>query len=200
MEMHEDLRGQLAEAFYLSKLSLPTNRPEMTAFEVGQYVQQYIRDASPIFEPLEHEDNGAVCETTFELMMANGAFGSYEDIPESIRGKEIGFRFESPLHDAIERQKGNKFAEALQLTANTIAVDPTAPAHVDFTTAFRDTLTSIGVPAKWVRSENDAARTIEEEEARKQAAQLVEDITAGATVAEQVGKAGQALGGEAMAA
>jgi len=198
--MHAELREQLGEAFYLSKLTLPVNRPEMTAFEVGQYVQQYIRDASPIFEPLEYEDNGAVCETTFELMMSVGAFGPAEDIPESLHGADIGFRFESPLHDAIERQKGNKFAEALGLTTQTMAVDPTAIAHVDFTEAFRDTLTSIGVPAKWVRSEKAAAGMIETDQAEAEAAKMLEAVAAGAAAAEQVGKAGQALGPEALAA
>lgn len=199
-EMRRDTMQMLGEAFYLSKLTLPVNRPEMTAFEVGQYVQQYIRDASPIFEPLEHEDNGAVCETTFELMMQHGAFGSYEDIPQSIRGQDIGFRFESPLHDAIERQKGTHFTEALGLTSQTLAVDPSAATHVDFTTAFRDTLSGIGVPAKWIRSEKDAQALIEQDKAREAAAQMVEDVTAGATAAQQVGLASQALSPEALAA
>lgn len=199
-EMRRDNMLLLREAFYLDKLSLPERGPEMTAYEVGQRVQDYIRNASPIFEPLEHEDNGAVCETTFELMMSAGAFGAYEDIPQSIRGEEIGFRFESPLHDAIERQKGVKFGEALQLTTTAAGVDPSATQHVDFTTALRDTLTSIGMPAKWLRSEDEVKRRVEEDEAREQAAQTVEDVMAASTAAEQVGKAAQAIGPEALAA
>lgn len=199
-DMRRDIMGMLRECFYLDKLSLPVTGPEMTAYEVAQRVQDYIRQASPIFEPLEHEDNGAVCETTFELMLSHGAFGSYEDIPQSIRGKEIGFRFESPLHDAIERQKGQKFAEARALLAETLPLDPTAAAHLDFRTAFRDTLTSIGVPAKWMNSEEDADAQIEQDKAEAQAAKLLEGMGAGAEVGEQIGKAAQALGPEALAA
>jgi Bacteriophage head to tail connecting protein len=200
VDMHRDIMGMLRECFYLDKLSLPQRSPEMTAYEVSMRVQDYIRQASPIFEPLEHEDNGAICETTFEIMLSQGAFGSFEDIPQSIRGKEIGFRFESPLHDAIERQKGQKFAEARGLLAETLPLDPTASAHLDFRTAFRDTLTSIGIPAKWMKSEEDADKQIEESKAAEQAAQLIESMGAGAQVAEQIGKADQALGPEVLAA
>lgn len=199
-KMLQDTMLSLREMFFLDKLSLPVNAPEMTAYEVAQRVQDYIRQATPLFEPLEAEDNGALCETTFELMMQNGAFGSYEDIPQSIRGQEISFRFESPLHDAIERQKGTAFTEALGLTTQTLAVDPTAGAQVDFTTAFRDTLSAIGVPAKWIRSEKDAKAMIEEDKAREQASQMVEDVNAAAQAAQNVGLADQALGPEALAA
>jgi hypothetical protein len=151
------------------------------------------------------EDNGAICETTFELMFRAGAFGPVEDVPQSIALKEDGtpevsFRFESPLHDAIERQKGNVFTEALGLTTQTMGVDPSAVAHVDFTTAFRDTLSAIGTPAKWIRSEKDAQAMIDEDKAREQAAQTVQDVNAAATAAQQVGLADQALGPEALAA
>ena len=199
-EMARDIMQQLGEAFFLSKLSLPVNRPEMTAYEVGQYVQQYIRDASPIFEPLEDEDNGAVCETTFELMMQAGAFGSYDDIPQSIRGKEIGFRFESPLHDAIERRKGNTFAEARALTAEVIAIDPSAIAEVNFREAFRDTLQAIGVPAKWRNSEEEADRIVDETKAKQEAAETVDAMAAGADAAGKIATAANAIDPMAVAA
>jgi hypothetical protein len=34
----------------------------MTAYEVGQRVQEYIRNALPIFEPMEMEYNAALCD------------------------------------------------------------------------------------------------------------------------------------------
>jgi hypothetical protein len=198
--MQGGLFGMLREAFYLDKLSLPADGPNMTAYEVSQRVSDYIRQASPIFEPLEHEDNGAVCETVFDLMFQHGAFGAHEDIPESLRGADIGFRFESPLHDAIERQKGNKFTEALGLTTQTAGIDPSAVNQVDFTTAFRDTLTSIGVPAKWLRSEDAVKQMAEEDKARQQAAEMIAAVTAGGDAAKAVGEGAQALGPEALAA
>lgn len=199
-ELRRDVMSLLQEAFFLNKLTLPASGPEMTAYEVAQRVQDYIRQAAPLFEPLEAEDNGATCETTFELMMRFGAFGRAEDIPQSIRGKDIGFRFESPLHAAIERQKGNKFMEAKALLADTLALDPTADANIDVTTAFRDTLTAIGVPAKWLRSEEEAQQVIAERKEQQAAAELLATMGAGAEVAKNIGEASQSLDGTALAA
>lgn len=193
-DMRIDVMNMLNEAFYLSKLTLPAHGPEMTAYEVGQRVQDYIRQASPIFEPLEHEDNGAICETTFELMLRAGAFGSVSDMPDSIRGQDIGFRFESPLHDAIERQKGQKYLEAKAILADAIALDPHAMANFNATEALRDTLLSIGMPAKWLRSEEETKEIAEEQAAEEQQKAIMEQMMAGAQTAEQIGKAGQALG------
>jgi len=66
---------------FLNKLSLPPADREMTAYETGQRIQEYIRNALPLFEPMEMEYNGALCEDTFEALMRVGAFGSPQDIP-----------------------------------------------------------------------------------------------------------------------
>ena len=199
MEMRNDIRATLQEAFFLDKLTLPERGPEMTAYEVGQRVQDYIRQASPLFEPLEDEDNGAVCETVFEVMLAAGAFGSVEDIPENLRGADIKFKFESPLHDAIDRQKVTKFTDASQLIAAAVALDPTAPAQVDIKTAFRDAM-SVVVPAKWMRSEQDADAIIEAQQEAQQTQELLATIQQGGEAAKAVGEGSAALGPEALAA
>lgn len=200
-DMRGDVMAMLQEAFYLNKLTLPANGPEMTAYEVGQRVQDYIRQASPIFEPLEHEDNGAICETTFELMLRAGAFGSVEDIPQSIRGADIGFRFESPLHDAIERQKGQKYLEAKAMLADAISLDPTALANWDATQALRDALFAIGTPPKWIRSEDDMQKIADQQAEQMQQEEMLKTMQQGADVALTTGQASQALGGpEALAA
>lgn len=189
VDMSERVMGALAEAFFLSKLNLPQTGPEMTAYEVGQRVQEYIRHATPLFEPLEDEDNGAVCEATFDLLLRHGAFGSAEDMPQSLRGKDIEFRFESPLHEAIERQKGQTFVEAKALLADTLALDPTVGTHIDITTAFRDVLQAIRVPAKWMRSEDEAAELVAAQQEKQAAAELLETMGAGAEVAKTMGEA-----------
>jgi hypothetical protein len=193
LDFSSSIMGMLREAFFLNSLTLPQSGPEMTAYEVGQRVQDYIRQAAPIFEPLEDEDNGAVCETTFDLLMRNGAFGSPEDIPQSIRGEGITFKFESPLHDAIERQKGNKFMEAAGILGQVIPLDPTAPAHIDIQTAFRDVLTSIGMPAKWLNSEDEAAEIIAAQQEQANASQMMEEMSEGAETAGKVADAAGAM-------
>ncbi|HET8728363.1 MAG TPA: portal protein, partial [Alphaproteobacteria bacterium] len=120
IDLQRDTRELISRAFFLNKLALP--RPEqsgqMTAYETGQRIQEYIRGALPLFAPMETEYNGAICDLTWDLLFRNGAFGSPYDMPRSLRGAEIQFRFESPLHDLIEQAKGQKWLEAKAIVAD----------------------------------------------------------------------------------
>lgn len=150
LEMVGQQKEMLMQAFYLNRLGLPTDTPQMTAFEAGQRVQEYIRQAMPLFEPLEHEYNGALCEEVFEVLLREGAFGSPDTIPDSIRGQEVQFSFESPLSQAVERDKGQRFLEAKAMIAEAMAIDPDAAMVMDFPATLRDVLEGIGAPAKWL--------------------------------------------------
>ena len=145
VEMQRDSRAMIKAAFFADKIRpfVPTGDPEMTAFQAGQIVAQYIRDAIPIFEPMESEVNGQICEITFDLLFRNGAFGSPMDLPKSLSGMETQFQFQSPLHDAIEAQKGHKFLEVKQLLEAAIAMDQKAAFTVDAVEALRDALAGI---------------------------------------------------------
>ena len=172
VQMNGDARGLIREAFYLNTLKMPERAPEMTAYEVGQRVQEYIRNALPIFEPLEAEYNSALCEETFSLLVKNGAFGSPDSWPKGLRGSRVSFTFESPLHDAIDQQKGQKILEVKQLLADAIALDPTCQFVVDTKKALRDALLGIQTPAIWLRTE-DEAKALEKQAKQQQAAQTM---------------------------
>lgn len=193
IEISQDTRQMLAACFYLNKLTLPPADREMTAFETGQRIQEYIRSALPLFEPMESEYNGVLCEGTFEDLMRVGAFGPPNEIPEGLRGAEIRFKFQSPLHDAIERKKGTKFLEAKQLIAEAVALDPSTAATMDARKALRDALDGIGTPAAWLREEEEVEALAEQQAQEQQVAQMAQQVGGAAQVAEQVGKAGQAL-------
>lgn len=192
-QMAADSREMIAQAFFLNKLSLPERAPEMTAYEVGQRVQEYIRGALPIFEPMEMEYNGAVCEMTFDILMRAGVFGSPRDIPPSLAGTDVQFKFESPLHDAIEQQKGQKFIEAKALLAEAIEIDQNSLYLMDTSTAMRDAMQGIGVPTAWVNSPTTVEEMAMERQAEIEAARAMEQMQAGADVAQSLGQAKQVL-------
>lgn len=179
LDMRNDSREMIAEAFYLNKLSLPP-QGEMTAYEVGQRVQEYIRQALPLFEPMEQEYNGALCEETFAVLFQHGAFGSIDNIPRELLDENIEFKFESPLHEAIEKEKSAKFYEAAQLLATAVQIDPDAPANIDTRTAFRDALAGVGVPAKWIVPEDQAEQAYAANEAKRQIQQMTQMAIEGA--------------------
>lgn len=195
-EMADRMNETLREAFYLNTLSMPpTDGPEMTAFEVGQRVQEYIRNALPLFEPMEATYNGALCDITFETLFHEGAFGSEEEIPESIREQgEVQFVFESPLADMVERQKGQKLKETLAIIAETASLHPSAPNIMNFRETLRDVLGGIGTPTKWLHSPAEVEAKEAADEAKQEAATLLAGMEQGANVAESLGKASQSFG------
>lgn len=191
LDTQQDLRTQLADAWFLSKLNLPpSGGPEMTAYEVGQRVQEFIRSTLPLFEPMENDYNGSLCDDTFELLLRN-APEIRNSVPESIRGAEVLFSFESPLHDAIEKQKLGQFVEAQQIIAAAVQLDPSIANILDGVKATRDVL-SVSVPAAWMRSEQDADAITQQQREAMQAQQQLEQMQAGADVAKTLGQSGLA--------
>ena len=197
LEMNQDAKRSIADAFYLTKLALPeAGQGGMSPMEVNLRIQEFIRQALPLFEPMEQDYNGALMELDFDILLRGGAFGPATAIPESLQGKDTEFRFESPLSDSIDKLKVQIFLETKGLMTEAAALDPLAIQMVDVRTALRDALHGGGTPPNWMRTE-DQMDDIEAAEAEKQKVQeLLGQISAGAQVAEQIGAAGQALAPE----
>lgn len=193
MEWAQDLRTQLADAFYLSKLNLPpVGGPDMTAYEVGQRVQEFIRNALPLFEPMEQDYNGQVCDQTFTLMLHN-APEIRQSVPKNLANAEIDFQFESPLREAIEKVKVGQFMEAQQVLAAAIQLDPSVALIVDNQKATRDVLTAV-VPAAWLRTDADVQAMAAEQEAQRQSQELLAMMQQGADVAATLKTAAPTVG------
>ena len=175
LKMNEDSRAMIHRAFYLNAMTLPERASGMSEYEIGERVNEYVRGALPLFEPMEQEYNAALCEATFDLLWRNGAFGSPLSWPKSMRGADIEFKFESPLHDAIEQGKASKLTQAIQLTSAVAPVDPSVARVLDAKAALRDALYGIGIRATWMRSEEQ----VSEEEAKAQAEQQAAKLLAG---------------------
>lgn len=179
IDLRNDVREMISECFYLNKLSLPP-QGDMTAFEVSQRIQEYIRQALPIFEPMEQDYNGALCEETFAILFEFGAFGPIENIPRDLLDKNVEFKFESPLHDAIEKEKTQKFTDAANLLAVAVQIDPDAPVNLDSRVAFRDALQGIGVPSTWITPEEEAEEAYAANEQKRQMQSMAQMAAMGA--------------------
>lgn len=161
----------IAEAFFLNVINLPeaTGGDKMTAYETQARVEEYIRRALPLFEPMEVEYNGGLCEQTWNIAMDLGAFGPLDDIPAVLRGRDIQWRFESPLQAANDRVKSQAFAQSAQLLAQAAQIDPSVRFDVDVAKAFRDALGGVA-PSAWIVPE-EQAQAAKQQEAEAQLAQ-----------------------------
>lgn len=175
LDLLQDTRAMIQEAFFLNKLTPfnPASDPQMTAFQAGQLVQEYIRNALPIFEPMEQEYNAAICEETFGILVRNGAFGSPLDWPRKMRSMEVEFQFESPLNDVIDQQKTQKWMEAKALLADAIALDQSTAFVMDAQTALRDALSGAGVPAKWLHNRTEVEQRVQQAQQQQRNEQVL---------------------------
>jgi hypothetical protein len=194
-EQQQRQMAMIETAFYINRLSMPPVDHEMTAEEARYRVQQYIRQALPLFEPIEQEYNAQLCEQTFDLMLGVNAFGPPQNVPESLQGSEVQFMFVSPLIEARDQQLSRTFLDSKALIAEAAQLDPGAVYMMDVPTALREALRGNGAPAIWLTDEATYAQKAETARQQQEAAQAAATIGQAGMVAEQVGLAGQAIEG-----
>jgi hypothetical protein len=188
VDLLERQRQMLAEAFYLSKINLPQSR-EKTAYETARLVEEYVRNALPLFEPLEDEYNAAVLDAVMSRGLRLGAYGPPDMIPEPLRGRDVRFRFVNPLREAMAKRKVMAFQESVGILSAAAQIKPEALAEVDVNQMLRDALHGAGAPAGWFKS--DEARAAEEQAAMQMAnmQKMAGLVGTGAEVAKKVSQA-----------
>jgi hypothetical protein len=189
------IEKMISEAFFLNVINLPEAQggDKMTAYETQERVKEYIRRALPLFEPMEVEYNGGLCEQTWNVAMDLGMFGSFEDMPEQLRGHDINWQFESPLQEANSRLKSEAFVQAGQLLQQAAELDPGVRFDLDIDTAFREALNGI-VPANWIVPVEVANSKKAQEQQIQRAQQAAQAMAGAADVATKVGGAVEQLG------
>lgn len=182
MDLRADIQMVMREAFFLNKIEMPAKPQEMTAYEVAQRVQEYIRQALPLFEPMEHDYNGSLCENTFGIMLRAGAFGPLDTIPRQLRNRDVKFKFSSPLQQALDSENMAKLQQSKAALSMIADIDPNAAHIFDAKRAFRDALRGARVPSTWVRSEREVdaieEAVTQENEAEMQLSALAQSATA----------------------
>ena len=153
LDARQDVRESLKAAFYTNRLSLPDVSHDMTAYEVQQRMKQYRRENLPLFQPMEVEYNGQLCEKVFDVGYAAGFFGSPQDVPESLLGKDIQFNFVSPLTESEDEKMVSQFDAVTNIVDRASAHNPTFAANVNWDKAGRDAMTGSGAPENWKMSE-----------------------------------------------
>lgn len=191
MEMKQDVRQLIAEAFLLNKLFLPDTR-EMTAYETSQRVAEFRRAALPFFGPIESEYHLPLLDVGFQLAIHNEQM-DFEDMPDELEEMETTFTFESPLNTAEGRANVAAFQESVQILAGSAQFDNTIPSTMDFKKMTKDAVKGTGAPADWFRDDDEA---LEEADRQKQVDNLAKAaamLQTGAAVGQQVGDAAQSL-------
>lgn len=187
----------IANGHYLNQIKLPDTSHARTAFEVQKLWEEFIRNTTPLFEPISSEYNGEICDQTFEMLLRMNGFGSRKDIPQILRSQNIRFDFDSPLTVAASRAAAQAFTQVGQITQLGVALDPTIVHDLDVDTAYRDALEGSGAPATWIvdKQKADALKKVARAQAAAQQAQQQAMDTTGqaADLGSKIGNAATLL-------
>lgn len=190
IEMSQQQIMQLKEAFFLNKLTMPFPEREITAYEAGKRVAEYIRQALPLWRPTEIEYNGGLCETTFQVLMDNGAF---PPLPRSLLGQEIKFKFRTPLREAAEQKKMFQLRQAKEMVVTMVDLDKTVVNIIDANKAVRDAIEGNRTPQDWLRSPEDAEALAEQQREAEAAAATLAELEQGGKIIKDVATANRDL-------
>lgn len=192
-ELASAIKEDLMQGFFLDKIQLP-DISNMTATETRRRIQETIRQQSPLFEPIEAEDNTPTCEMTFEILRAGDAF-PFEEIPEDLDGADIKFKFRSPLADMEEQNDAAVYMQVRdEIIMPAAQIDPSVLVEFDMTRATREAAIKSGWKAKWVKDPEQAAAERQQMQQQAQMQQELEMARQGGEAVEQGANAAAAVG------
>lgn len=184
-EMQQDSRDLIWAAFFRNVLQLPTDAPKMTATEVLERREEFVRTIGPVFGRLEADYIAVTVERSFNIMMRSGLFG---DPPDVLRGRDVQFKMVSPVEKARKQIEAAGVARTMELLAPFIQFQPELVDNFDGDEIARDAPDIFGMPKRWIRSKVQVDAIRSQKAQQQQAAALLAGAGQAAQVAEKVSK------------
>lgn len=151
-DMQKDYRDQVESAFFKDVFDLGVIDREMTATEILERKEAFIRQLGPVFGRLEADYIGPVVERVFGIMERAGAF---PERPEVLKGRTIQFQFQSPVQLARKQIEVAGLSRSLELLGPVGAFQPDIYDNFDGDEITRDAPEYSGIPSKWLRTIKD---------------------------------------------
>lgn len=187
LELMQDRREIIFNAFFRHVLNLPVFDHQMTATEIIERKEEFIREIGPVFGRLETDYTAPTVERCFNILLRAGSF---RPIPDILLGKGIRFEYASPIKAARDRVEAMAAREWVLEQIEFSEADPTALDLVNFEEYGRISARARGVPTAII---NDRETVKARAEARNKAAKEEAAIAGAQDIAETAGMAGQAM-------
>lgn len=184
-EIQQDVRTQILVAFFKNVLNLPIEGPQMTATEIMQRRQEFLRTVGPIFGRLEADYPAKIATRVFNILLQARAF---PELPERLAQAGIRFEFVSPVHRVLKQVESDAMRVWMEDVSGIAAVKPHILDHLDEDTWARDNAKTRGVPQKWLRPKDAVAALRERRAELEQMEQQKQDAERVAQAAPNVAK------------
>lgn len=192
--MRQDLREMLAKSFFIDKLRLPSDSGAKTATEIRALLEEHVRNLLPLFEPIEVEYNTRLLDKAWSTLDNMGQI-DWSYAPQSLRGADVTWAFESPIEETKTRLLAEQCMETMALVAKAreLGAIATNPIHGD--KMIKDAIRGIGGPATWRKTDEELEMEAAEAQAKELIGGALQEVAMGAEVAANVGGAAQQLQG-----
>ena len=165
-DMQYDYRQMVEAAFFKNVMKLPIEGRQMTATEILERKEEFVRVLGPTFGRLEPEYLGALATREFGIMERAGAFPPR---PDELEGMEIKFEFASPIQQARKAIEVAGFSRAMEIIAPLAAAQPEIYDNFDGDEITRDLPDAFGMPTRWLRGKKHVDQ-IRDQRAEQEAA------------------------------
>lgn len=190
MEMKQDVRNLIAEAFLLNKIMLPPQ--QKTAFETQARLEEYRRAILPFTGPIESEYHLPLLDVAFQMAVRNNAF-KIDEMPKALSERDVTFTFEGPLNTAEGRQNVQAFQESIQIVAGAAQIDKSVATLIDWQKATKDAVRGTQAPADWFNDEQTVESATDQQNTVDGLTQAAAALQGGADVGKSVADASLAL-------
>ncbi|EIP99338.1 Bacteriophage head to tail connecting protein [Opitutaceae bacterium TAV1] len=187
-----DSRQIIRSGFFNDMFRLLSNpdvmKRDKTAYEVAQMVQEKLVLFHPMFARITRELLTPVLTRIFNVLLRRGAFLP----PPVVDGEPLDYEinYVSKLALAIKVAQTNSVALMMQMLAGMVQFDPASAHVINWQKAAVGIARNHGVPAEWLRDEDEIAEIVRQQQ---QAAQMAQAEQA-ASAANQLAGAAQKLG------
>ena len=187
-DMQLDSREQVMRAFFKNVLNLPIDGPQMTATEVIQRKEEFIREIGPVFGRFETDYTAPMIERSFMIMLRAGAFA---EVPEILEGQEVEFEFESPVNKVKKQIKAQAAKQWVAEHMEIAQIIPNALDHINIDGYSKVTHDADGVPNE-VKNYQAQINQIRQQRAEQEAkAQQMAELEQTSGVADKFAGAAQ---------
>ena len=190
-DMQADTRQQVLAAFYRNVLNLPIAGPAMTATEIIQRKEEFIREIGPMYGRYDTEKTAPETERAFMVMLRAGGFSP---IPKALQGKNVVFEYDSPvkrIRKQIEAAAARQWADGM---AQLGQIKPDALDLINEDELGRFEAEALVVPHQIVNSRETVAAIREARLAAQQQQQEAANMAAAMEVAKTGADAANKLG------
>lgn len=166
LELMQLEKQHIDDSFLVTVFQILLENQEMTATQVLEVAQQKGILLAPIMGRQHSEDLGPLIERELDIASKNGFLPPMPDVLRE-RGGDYKVEYRSPLARAMRAQDGVAIARTLEALPTAMQVDPNAAYVMDAQEAFRELADINGVPARLMRSRDQVAEILKQDEERE---------------------------------